>query len=130
MKAPTTGSWKRGQSGNPAGRASTTKALVAAGFDPEALRAEVIQKNVELFRTLDPGDKDEGATWRACNEKCWILVSLPAKPLEQADVPTSMTEEEYREELDLVAKEHIARMSPEERFKLLSADAAPSDTVQ
>lgn len=122
------GKWQKGASPNPAGRASVTKALVAAGFNPEQLRAEVIQKNVQLFRSLDPADKDEGATWRVCNEKCWILVNLPAKPVEMRDERGDLTDEEYQEELDLIAKERIAKMTPEEKFQLLS-NTAPSDSV-
>ena len=121
------GKWQKGTSPNPAGRASVTKALVAAGFNPEQLRAEVIQKNVELFRSLDPGDKDEGATWRVCNEKCWILVNLPAKPVD-APAETTLTDEEYQEELDVIARERIAKMTPEEKFQLL-ANTVPSDSV-
>jgi len=132
-RAPTSGSWKRGQTGNASGRRSVTKALIAAGFDPDSLCAEVIQRTVEGFRQLDPGDKDEGQSWRWCADKAWILVNLPAKPLEQSDAPTSLTPEEYEEELDLIAKERIAKMSPEEKFRLLagsSENPAPDGQVQ
>lgn len=113
---------------NPAGRRSVTKALREAGFDPDSLCAEVIQKTIEGFRTLDAGDKDEGASWRWCMDKAWILVNLPAKPIEQAE-PPDLTEAEYQEELMQLAKEQVAKLSPEERFKWLSAGTEPG-TVQ
>ena len=107
-----------------------TKALIAAGFDPDSLCAEVIKATVEGFRTLDAGDKDEGASWRWCMDKAWILVNLPAKPVE-ASAETTLTDEEYQEELDHIAKERIAKMTPEEKFKLLAADnTAPDGQVQ
>ena len=116
----TSGSWKPSQSGNPGGRRSVTKALIAAGFDPDSLCAEVIQRTVDGFRTLDPGDKDEGQSWRWCADKAWVLVNLPVKPLEQA-AETTLTQEEYEEELAIVAKEYVAKLQPDERVKLLTS---------
>ena len=125
--------WKPKQSGNPNGRRSVTKALIAAGFDPDSLCAEVIQRTVEGFRQLDPGDKDEGQSWRWCADKAWILVNLPAKPVEQADPAEPLSDEEYQETLDEIARERIAKMSPEEKFRLLagsSENPAPDGQVQ
>jgi hypothetical protein len=121
--------WNKKQSGNPAGRRSVTKALIAAGFDPDSLCAEVIKKTVEGFRTLDPADKDEGQSWRWCADKAWVLVNLPMKPLEASDSDSQLTPEEYEEELDLIARERISKMTPEERFALM-AGPVTSDTQQ
>lgn len=120
----------KGTGGNPGGRRHVTKALREAGFDPDSLCKEVIEKVIECFRTLDAGDKDEGQSWRWCADKAWILVNLPSKPAEQSD-GTTLTDEEYQEELDVIAKERIEKMTPEERFKFLaSLGPAPSDQVQ
>ena len=120
--------WKPGGSGNPGGRRSVTKALIAAGFNPDELCAEFVQRVVTCFRELNPGDKDQGQSWRWCADTVRVLVNLPNKPLEQ-NGETTLTDEEYQEELDLIAKERVDKMSPEERFKLLS-NTAPNDTVQ
>lgn len=126
VSGKTPGSWKPKQSGNPGGRASTTKALIAAGEDPDKWRAEVVQRNIKEWREIDPRNPDLARTWLALNDKAWILASLPAKPVEQGDERGALTDEEYQEELDIIARERIAKMSPEEKMRLL---ASPSTEV-
>lgn len=51
------------------------------------------------------------------------------KPREVEVETPAMTPEEYEAELDAIARERVAAMSPEERMKLL-ADPAPTHTIQ
>ena len=51
------------------------------------------------------------------------------KPKETVEIKSELTEDEYREELAIIAREHLDSLPHEERIKLLS-DPAPSDTIQ
>lgn len=52
------------------------------------------------------------------------------KAKETVEIQTELTPEEYAEELAIVAREHIASLSDEERERLLAQDPAPSDMIQ
>jgi hypothetical protein len=54
-----------------------------------------------------------------------------ARPVEPEQ--TALTDEQYEEELNLITRERIAKMSPEEKFRLLagsSENSAPDGQVQ
>lgn len=52
------------------------------------------------------------------------------KAKETVEVQTDLTPEEYREELAIIAREHLASLSDEERERLLAPNPAPTDTIQ
>lgn len=117
----------KGQSGNPGGRPAITKAIRDAGYDPESLRAEVIQRYVEGARTLDPADKDEARSWCACMEK--LAYYLLGKPKETIELQSQLTDEEYAEEMREIFREML-REVPREEVERMLADPAPTDTIQ
>jgi hypothetical protein len=77
----------KGQSGNPNGRPSTKKALEACGTTGAQLTAEAWQVLIDAMRSLNPGDKDESASWRFAVQQ--ILDRLQGKPKEAANVEDS-----------------------------------------
>ena len=63
--------------------------------------------------------------------KTWqLLVAYVAgRPTEHVEVKPELSEEEMREEIDIMLKEHIRSLPPDERARLLE-DPAPTDTIQ
>ncbi len=59
-----------------------------------------------------------------------IIERTDGKVKDEIEISTPLSDEEYREELAIIAREVISAASPEEREKLLSFDPAPTDTIQ
>lgn len=76
--------FKPGTSGNPGGRTSYANALAANGLTGPELSAEAWGQLIKGMRELDPGDKNEGASWRFCVQQ--ILDRLHGKPKETVTV--------------------------------------------
>ena len=119
--------FKPGQSGNPGGKPSIVKALAACGTDSAKLTAEVIERLIDAVRTLDPGDKFEGASWRFAAQQ--LLDRMMGKPKETVEFKSDLSDDEYMAELAEIAREHVRSLPAEERVKLLT-DPAPTDTIQ
>lgn len=117
----------KGQTGNAGGRPKISTAIRAAGFDPESLRAEVIQILVNGMRTLDPADPKESKSWQFCVDRIDVRVNGPVKEFVHVDESEAISDEEYQAELAAIAREHVAGLSPEEKLRLLSGG---SETVQ
>lgn len=126
--------WKPGTSGNPGGRAKIANIIKAAGFDPDALRAEVIQQLVNGMRTLDPASKESARSWQFCVDRLDVRLNGPVREIVHTDDKPELTDEQYQAELDLIAQEHLAKLTPEERERLVKQptimESAGTDTVQ
>lgn len=124
----------KGQTGNAGGRPKISTAIRAAGFDPESLRAEVIQILVNGMRTLDPADPKESKSWQFCVDRIDVRVNGPVKEFVHVDESEAISDEEYQAEQRLIAREVWEQTSPDERAKLFSndptTDPAPPPTIQ
>lgn len=119
--------FSKGVSGNPGGRPSIAKAVEAAtGKSTSEVTAEMFKLLYDAAHECDPRDKDEGASWR--HAVTLILGYLVAKPKEVVEVTSPLTDEQYEEELRIIAREKIRAMAPEDRLRLL--DPAPDATIQ
>jgi hypothetical protein len=113
--------FSKGVSGNPGGRPQIAKAIKAAGYDPDDLRREVIEQLVNGMRTLDPASKESAPSWKFCVDRLDVRLNGPVKEFVTAEDRAEMTPEEEREELEIIAREHIAALTPEERARLVTS---------
>lgn len=118
----------KGQTGNAGGRPAITKAIRAAGYDPDELRVEVIQALVTGMRTLNPGSPKEAKSWQFCVDRLDVRLHGPVREVVQVD-EAPLTDAEYQAEIAEIVRERLAELSADERLKLL-ADPAPAPTIQ
>lgn len=119
----------KGQSGNPGGRAKITTTIKAAGFDPDDLRKEVIQQLVQGMRTLSPAKPNEARSWQFCIDRLDVRLNGPVRELVHVDDAPELSDEQYKAELAIIATEHMATLTPDERERF-ARDPAPPVTIQ
>jgi hypothetical protein len=117
-----------GKSGNPGGRVKIATAIKAAGFDPDSLRQEVIQQLVHGMRTLNPADPKESRSWQFCVDRLDVRLNGPVREFVHVGEQPELSDADYKAECALIAAEHVASLTPDERERLL--DPAPPVTIQ
>jgi hypothetical protein len=114
-----------GVSANPGGRPSLEKPLAALGETTDTARAKWWAAALPIAFAGPQSDDDKN--WRYAHKE--VGDRLMGKPKEIVEHRSELTDEEYVEELRLIAVEQIRAMPADERIRLL-ADPAPTDTIQ
>ena len=106
---------------NAGGRPSFVKALEEAGLNAKDLRSELVKRLHLMLDSRDPRERTfaMGA----------LLDRLFGRVAQQIEVETTLTDSEYHEELDILTKDRLSKMTPSEREKLLTEIDHPGANV-
>ena len=112
--------------GNQHGKNATGRPRVRDALSEAVRRKYPPEKIIELVEELFAKAEDD-ATRR------WAIQFVAdrgyGKAKETVEVKTELTEQEYAEELAIIAREHLNSLPADERARLLE-DPAPTDTIQ